>query len=211
MQSIQSWLVRFSPATEREADRVATGFCCFFSVLASYYLVLPVRHAAAVSLGTDALPKLFGLSLGVTLVTAPAASAFLGRSGCSRPQNIHRLFSSLAICLVAHWAFGPPGAATIASTAQSVTLAALYLWLSAANLVAVSVMWVSVADAFDAAAAARLFGFLAAGATSGQLAGSAVAGVGAVVASRSPAVERGLPIILLLGSSRMGIVQCSLK
>ena len=39
--------------------------------------------------GTLALPKLFGASLGVALVAAPAASAFLGRHSIPRsPKNL---------------------------------------------------------------------------------------------------------------------------
>lgn len=58
-------------------------------------------------------------------------------------------------------------------------------------------------DAFDGPAAARLFGFLAAGATTGQLVGSVAAGTAAAVASGSDTFEKALPIILLLGSAAM--------
>lgn len=135
---------------------------------------------------------------------------------------------------------------------QQVVRAAFYLWVSAANLVAVSTMWARAADAFDAGAAARckiaicthnmaalvnetaswtssqaedqaaayrthaidivrfksealrcadrrLFGLLGAGATAGQLAGSAVAGAAAAAARHIPALAATLPALLMLG------------
>ena len=44
-----------------------------------------------------------------------------------------------------------------------------YLWLSLLNLLATSTLWARAADAFDSSAAARLFGFLGAGATLGTV------------------------------------------
>ncbi len=43
-----------------------------------------LRKGHPLGTGTSALPKLFGASLGVALIAAPAASAFLGRQSISR-------------------------------------------------------------------------------------------------------------------------------
>lgn len=43
-----------------------------------------LRKGHPLSAGTPALPKLFGASLGVALIAAPAASAFLGRQSIPR-------------------------------------------------------------------------------------------------------------------------------
>lgn len=45
----------------------------------------------------------------------------------------------------------------------------------------------------------RLFGFLGAGATAGQLAASAVAGSAAAAARHMPALATALPALLMLG------------
>lgn len=50
--------------------------------------------------GSDILPRLFGASLPLTLVAAPAASAFLGRSGVSRDRAVHQLYRVLAASIV---------------------------------------------------------------------------------------------------------------
>ena len=52
---------------------------------------------------------------------------------------------------------------------------AFFIWVSVFNLFVVSVFWSFIVDVFDAEQGRRLFGFLAAGATLGGLAGSAVA------------------------------------
>ncbi|BDA46374.1 hypothetical protein COCOBI_08-4660 [Coccomyxa sp. Obi] len=63
------------------------------------------------------------------------------------------------------------------STPQRVVRMAFFLWLSVVNLVGLSTMWARMADVFGSEAGTRLFGFLGAGATCGQLAGSLVATV----------------------------------
>ncbi|KAK9845484.1 hypothetical protein WJX81_007618 [Elliptochloris bilobata] len=62
------------------------------------------------------------------------------------------------------------------SAAQRAVRAAFYLWLGAANLVAISSLWARVSDVFSSDAGLRLFGLLSAGATCGQMAGSLAAG-----------------------------------
>ena len=51
---------------------------------------------------------------------------------------------------------------------QVVVRAAFFLWLTAANLVALSSVWARIAEVFDSHASKRLFGFLGAGATCGD-------------------------------------------
>jgi AAA family ATP:ADP antiporter len=51
---------------------------------------------------------------------------------------------------------------------QRAVRAAFFLWLSVSNLVCLSTLWARVADIFGSNAAARLFGFLGAGATCGE-------------------------------------------
>lgn len=58
------------------------------------------------------------------------------------------------------------GSSDLTSSAQAVRIA-FYLWLTLVNLLATSTLWARAADAFDSNAAARLFGFLGAGATLG--------------------------------------------
>ena len=52
--------------------------------------------------------------------------------------------------------------------AQRAVRAAFFLWLSVSNLICLSTLWACVAEIFGSDAAARLFGFLGAGATCGE-------------------------------------------
>jgi len=69
----------------------------------------------------------------------------------------------------------PPGPHL--TTAQFVLRAVFYVWVSTLNLTSASTLWARCADAFsaDASAGSRLFGFISAGATLGQLGGSITA------------------------------------
>ncbi len=58
------------------------------------------RHVRLACAGTAVLPRLFVASLPVTLVAAPAASAFLGRQGVSRDRTVHQLYRLLAASFV---------------------------------------------------------------------------------------------------------------
>lgn len=94
------------------------------------------------------------------------------------------------------------------SGAQKAVRIGFYLWLSLLNLLATSTLWARAADAFDSSAAARLFGFLGAGATLGQLAGSITAATWASLPALTPAstpssTPTGPPFAMLLVSASL--------
>jgi AAA family ATP:ADP antiporter len=69
---------------------------------------------------------------------------------------------------------------------------AFFIWVSVFNLFVVSVFWALMVDVFDSEQGKRLFGFIAAGATLGGIAGSSI------TASLAPQIA---PTHLLLGSA----------
>ncbi|CAL5227576.1 g10572 [Coccomyxa viridis] len=217
-------------AHEDEAVPLLKGFLSLFCVLASYFVVLPIRDEAGVALGTEVLPVLFCLSLLVTLIATPLAAEFLLRSDVPRERALRQLFTlfagSFVVFFVAYAVFThapagsdlaaregswtsskelgkgagshPVGRRGVADTqagrtllsegsnhehatsqalthAQVLVRAAFFLWLTVVNLVALSAVWARLADVFGSGASKRLFGFLGAGATCGQLAGSLMA------------------------------------
>ncbi|KAL3148605.1 hypothetical protein ABBQ38_014033 [Trebouxia sp. C0009 RCD-2024] len=108
------------------------------------------------------------------------------------------------------------------TASQKAVRIGFYLWLSLLNLVATSTLWARAADAFDSNAASRLFGFLGAGATLGQLAGSITAAAWASLPAPTPAswpshTPAGPPFAMLLlaaalleAAGRLGAsMQCS--
>eukprot|EP00884_Botryococcus_braunii_P013643 jgi/Botrbrau1/2227/Bobra.101_2s0055.1 len=71
---------------------------------------------------------------------------------------------------------------TSLTAAQRWVRTAFFVWLSMQNLIAISTMWARMVDVFSSESATRLFGFLGAGATCGQLVGSILSAVWAAMA-----------------------------
>ena len=66
-------------------------------VLASDFLLLPLRDEAGVALGTHRLPALFAASLVLTLLATPAASYLFLNRASARERGIQQLYRTLAI------------------------------------------------------------------------------------------------------------------
>lgn len=211
---------------DSEATSLLSGFGALFCTLGTYFLLLPLRDEAGLTLGTDLFPTLFNCSFILTIVATPIVSAFLSRPAVRRSCSIRQLFSLFAFSILAFFVLyhaaswhptsvktaedihrqlqqqtAPnltsksatyPDAANQAKTGdpnltrgQKAVRIAFYLWLSLLNLLATSTLWARAADVFDSSAASRLFGFLGAGATIGQLAGSLTAAAWASIPSFS--------------------------
>jgi hypothetical protein len=77
---------------------LSSGFATFMFALGGYFLLLPLRDEAGVSLGTNQLPRLFLASLLLTFLATPLASAFLLRfSAKERGVQLLLRVSSLSI------------------------------------------------------------------------------------------------------------------
>jgi hypothetical protein len=88
-------LARFS----LQFQPVSMGFASFFCALSGYFLLLPLRDEAGVSLGTDKLPRLFVASLFLTFLATPLATAFLHRSE-SRERGLQLLLRALGLSIL---------------------------------------------------------------------------------------------------------------
>lgn len=67
--------------------------------MCGYFLLLPTRDEAGVSLGTHNLPKLFVASLLLTLLATPLASAFLSRYA-AKELGLQALYRSLSLLVL---------------------------------------------------------------------------------------------------------------
>ncbi|KAK9906792.1 hypothetical protein WJX75_008123 [Coccomyxa subellipsoidea] len=199
---IASFLKGIVEVRDDEVDTLLKGFAGLFCVLGSYFLLLPIRDEAGVSLGTKQLPFLFVGSFVLTVIVTPLVSQFLVRPGVTPDKAVHQLYWLLALSLLGFYiayqatpthaephshgqqerAFNKSlqersvrsGDSSL-STAQRFVRVAFFLWVSVVNLVGLSTMWARMADVFGSEAGTRLFGFLGAGATCGQLVGSLLA------------------------------------
>eukprot|EP00899_Mesostigma_viride_P009313 jgi/Mesvir1/18383/Mv14265-RA.1 len=178
----------FVVCQEQEEDTLKEGFASFFFLLTAYFILLPVRDDAGISLGTSTLPSLFLASLVATAMGAPASSYLLSYPSLKKRQALRMLFRFFAISLVVfcvlHTLF--PRLEDTARTLQEAKLTELphlgffavralfFVWASLLNLLLISALWARLADVLSPEAGARLFGFIGAGATLGQVAGSLV-------------------------------------
>ncbi|MDB5794141.1 MAG: Major Facilitator Superfamily protein [Noviherbaspirillum sp.] len=169
----------------------AWAFTAFFLILCSYYVLRPVRDEMAVQYGADNLHRLFTGTFLLMLITVPAFGWLVKRlpRALVLPATYGFFISNLAgFCLL----FG-------LGAASAGIAAAFFMWVSVFNLFAVSLFWSSVGDSFTTAESHRLYGYIAAGGTSGALAGPAVTAVLAQHVSTAYLV--GMSALLLAGAT----------
>ncbi|KAL9331084.1 hypothetical protein ACSQ67_000694 [Phaseolus vulgaris] len=157
-----------------ETSALLHSFFCFFFVLSAYFVVLPLRDEGAISLGLSNLPGLFVGSLVLTLVAAPFSSLIFSLPNLSKGKGSMPLINPLKEerkisdqgSLASSFGWDNHGWFYI-----SVRIG-LFLWVALLNLITISSTWARVIDVMDSESGARLFGFIGAGATLGQLFGS---------------------------------------
>jgi AAA family ATP:ADP antiporter len=157
-----------------------------FAVLASFYVLRPLREEMGVAGGVKNLPRLFLGTLAAMLVASPLFSMLVSRY--SRRRFIPYAYHFFTVNLLVFFALFH----TLDGEARVFAARAFFVWTSVFNLFVVAVFWGYMADIFHSEQGKRLFGFIAAGGTVGAIAGSGLttAVVGTV----------GTTQILLLGA-----------
>src|SRR5215467_7387909 len=139
-----------------------------FSVLSAYYILRPIRDEMGVAGGVENLQWLFtGTLLGMIVVNPPFAALVARLPRVRFIAITYRFFmvNLLIFIVLLHFATGE----------QHIWVGRLFfIWTSVFNLFVVSVFWALMVDVFDAEQGKRLFGFIAAGATLGGIAGSSI-------------------------------------
>ncbi|KAG0467484.1 hypothetical protein HPP92_019064 [Vanilla planifolia] len=198
--SIGSIVSIFVSVHPHEIPALIHSSLCFFFLLSAYFLIIPLRDEGAISLGLDHLPGLFVGSLILTLVAAPVSTLVFSMRNVSKAKAlvyIHRFFSvSLLVFLFLWYASSdgfskstvkPDDAKGISRSQDGQMLTGgwgehgwfyvtvrigLFLWVALLNLITISSTWARLIDIMDNESGSRLFGFVGAGATLGQLFGS---------------------------------------
>jgi AAA family ATP:ADP antiporter len=154
----------------RPQERRALGWSLLyvFAVLSAYYVLRPIRDEMGVQGGVENLPWLFTGTLLGMIALNPLFAALVKRLPRVRFISLsYRFFAANLLLFAALFA--------LASPEQSLWLGrAFFIWLSVFNLFVVSVFWALMVDVFDSEQGKRLFGFIAAGATLGAIAGSTI-------------------------------------
>jgi AAA family ATP:ADP antiporter len=148
-----------------EGRALLLAFGYFFFVLATYYVLRPVRDEMGVRSGVRNLPWLFTGTFLVSLAIAPLYAGLVAR--LERRRFIPLIYGFLTLNILAFWALLT---ANVATGALAMTF---FVWLSVFNVFAVSVFWSFMADLFASEQAKRLYPTIAAGGSRGGFAGSA--------------------------------------
>jgi len=180
-------LARIEPG---EGRAVAWAFAYFFLLLASYYILRPLRDEMGIAGGLSKLPWVFTATFAAMLVAVPLFGALSAR--LPRRRLLPLVYGFFVVnLLLFHAAFQ-------VTAWHEWTARVFFVWVSVFNLFVVSVFWSFMVDLFRSDQGKRLFGLIAAGGTAGAITGPALAAV--LVAPVGP-VNLLLISALMLGGS----------
>jgi len=160
LQRFIGWAV---PATPQELAAALWSFGYFFTVLAGYYVLRPLRDQMGIAGGVRNLPWLFTATFLTLLIAQPLYGALVAR--LPRARFIPIVYHFFVLNLAVFWIL-------LTLNIEPVIVARVFfVWVSVVNLFAVAVFWSFMADVFSAEQGKRLFGFIGAGGTAGALLG----------------------------------------
>lgn len=151
-----------------EVSALAWSWLYIFSVLSAYYVLRPIRDQMGVAGGVENLPWLFtGTLAGMLILNLPYGFLIKSFPRSTFIPIAYRFFSvNILLFAVALYVATPEQAIWVGRC--------FFIWTSIFNLFVVSIFWALIVDIFSSEQGKRLFGFIAAGATVGSIAGSAV-------------------------------------
>ena len=154
------------PATPEERAAALWSFAYFFTLLAGYYVLRPLRDQMGITGGVRALPWLFTATFVSLLVAQPLYGALVAR--LPRTRFIPIVYHFFVVNLALFWLLLTLG------IAPTIVARVFFVWVSVFNLFAVAVFWSFMADLFTSEQGKRLFGFIGAGGTAGALLGPVI-------------------------------------
>src|SRR5215475_723898 len=164
--ALGDWLQRTVPGTARERATALWSFAYFFTLLAGYYVLRPLRDQMGIAGGTKNLPWLFTATFVSLLVAQPLYGALVAR--LPRIRFIPIVYHFFVANLILFWLL------LTFEIEKQIVARAFFVWVSVFNLFAVAVFWSFMADLFTSEQGKRLFGFIGAGGTAGALLGPLV-------------------------------------
>lgn len=182
-------LARLIDVQPGEGRALAWSWAYIFSILAAYYVLRPIRDQMGVAGGIENLPWLFTATLlGMLALNLPFAYLVKRMPRARFVPITYRFFAANILAFALTLYLAPPD--------WNVWIGRVFfVWLSIFNLFVVSIFWATIVDVFSNAQGKRLFGFIAAGATLGAIAGSATT---AILAKNVPTWGLMLGAVVLL-------------
>jgi AAA family ATP:ADP antiporter len=144
-----------------EVKAVVTAFVYFFFLMASYFILRPLRDTMGTVYGVAHLQELFTGTFILSFIVAPVFAGLASRIRLA--SFLPWVYGFIAITMVVFYFLFQ----NVANDRW--VAAAFYIWLSTFNLLTISVFWSLMADTFSSTQARRLFGFIAAGGTVGTI------------------------------------------
>ena len=149
-----------------EIGALVWAFLYFFCLLSSYYILRPLRDEMGVAAGVSQLQWLFTATFVVMLAAVPVFGMLVARF--PRRRFVPWVYWFFIACILAFF-----GLLQIEEWRVPVARA-FFIWVSIFNLFVVTVFWGFLADLFSYEQGKRLFGFVAAGGTTGALLGPSI-------------------------------------
>jgi AAA family ATP:ADP antiporter len=163
---VERFLGLFSEVDAGEGKTVLLLTLISFLILASYYLLKPVREALVLSLKGGAEIKTYAsVAQGILLIGTVQIYSWLG-SRMGRRALINSVTLFFAVCLLLFYALGK------AHVNLGLTF---FLWVGIFNLIIVSQFWSFANDIYTVGEGQRLFPIIAFGSSFGAVVGSYVA------------------------------------
>jgi ATP:ADP antiporter, AAA family len=161
-------LQRVVAVRPEEVRAVLWCWLYIFAVLSSYYIMRPIRDQMGIAGGVNNLPWLFTGTLGSMILLNLPFAYLVKKLPRSRFIPLTYRFFAANILLFAV-------VLAMAGAGQTIWIGRIFfIWISVYNLFVVSVFWQLNVDLFSPEQGKRLFGFVAAGATIGAIAGAAI-------------------------------------
>jgi len=206
MKAVQRWVSWAMPATPQERAAALWSFAYFFTLLAGYYVLRPLRDQMGIAGGVKNLPWLFTATFVTLIVAQPLYGALVAR--LPRARFIPIVYHFFVANIVLFWLLLTLGIAPV------IVARVFFVWVSVFNLFAVTVFWSFMADLFTAEQGKRLFGFIGAGGTAGGLLGPVItiglsAPLGAVNLLIAAAVLLELAVFCVLRLERAATAQAT--
>lgn len=166
--ALRSLIGRLVAVKPIELMALIASFAMLLCLFASYTMLRPVRETMGINAGVENIPYLFWGTFVAMLAVQPLYGWLTSRFRRTVFLPWVYLFFAANILLFYAW---------FRIDADHVWIArAYYVWVSVFNLFVVAVFWSLMADVFTREQAGRMFGFIAAGASTGGLIGPFIAG-----------------------------------
>jgi AAA family ATP:ADP antiporter len=136
--ALLSRLGRVVPATPQERVAALWSFGYFFTLLAGYYVLRPLRDQMGIAGGVKALPWTFTATFVTLLVAQPIYGKLVAK--LPRARFIPVVYHFFVFNLVVFWLLLTLGVATV------IVARVFFVWVSVFNLFAVAVFWSFMAD-----------------------------------------------------------------